>query len=111
MIYWRKFSHPKEGAAMFKTASFSQWFIQFVALPLLFIAGIQLFILSSHTDVYFAWTIAVPFTAAFMGAGYWAAMIAAFMAWWQPASVSLRITGPTSVAATLLLGIATFLHI
>jgi hypothetical protein len=83
----------------------------FVVLPLLFIAGIQLFVLSAQTDLYFAWTIAVPLTAAFMGAGYWAALIAAYMSLAQKASIWVRITGPTSVAATGLLGIATFLHL
>ena len=96
---------------MSKTASFPQMFIRFVALPLLFIAGVQLYILTAHTDVYFAWTIALPLTAAFLGAGYWAAMIAAYMSWWQPASMALRLTGLTSVAATGILGVATFVHL
>jgi hypothetical protein len=90
---------------------FSRFFVMFVVLPLLFIAGIQLFILSEHTDYYFAWTIALPLTAAFMGAGYWAALIAAYLALRQTASTWIRITGPTAVAATSLLGIATFLHL
>ena len=67
--------------------------------------------LSDHTDIYFAWTIALPLTAAFLGAGFWAAMIAAYMSWWQSASVSLRLTGLTSVAATGILGVATFVHL
>jgi hypothetical protein len=96
---------------MFTGTSFSRLFIRFVALPLLFIAGIQLYVLSESTDVYFAWTIAVPLTAAFLGAGFWSAMVAAYMSWWQSAVVSLRITGPTSVAATGILGIATILHL
>ena len=96
---------------MSKPAPFSQLFVMYVVLPLLFIAGVQLYILSAHTDVYFAWTIALPFTAAFMGAGYWAALIAAYMSLRQKASVWARITGPTAVAATTLLGIATFLHL
>jgi hypothetical protein len=91
--------------------SFSRFFVMFVVLPLLFIAGIQLFILSEHTDFYFAWTIALPLTAAFMGAGYWAALIAAYLALRQAASTWVRLTGPTAVAATFLLGIATFLHL
>jgi len=91
--------------------SFSRFFVIFVVLPLLFIAGIQLFILSEHTDYYFAWTIALPLTAAFMGAGYWAALIAAYMSLRQAASTWIPITGPTAIAATALLGIATFLHL
>src|SRR5205823_14649674 len=38
---------------------------------LVFIAGVQLFVLSTRTDNSFAWTIKVPLTAAFLGAGYW----------------------------------------
>ena len=91
--------------------SFSRLFVIGVVLPLLFIAGVQLFILSEHTDYYFAWTITLPLTAAFMGAGYWAALIAAYRSLNQKVSVWVRITGPTAVAATGLLGIATFLHL
>jgi hypothetical protein len=91
--------------------SFSRLFIRFAALPLLFIAGLQLYILSERTDYYFAWTIAPPLTAAFLGAGFWGAMTAFHMTWWQSASMSQRITGPTSIAATVILGIATFLHL
>jgi hypothetical protein len=82
-----------------------------VALPLLFIAGFQLFILSEQTDVYFAWTISLPLTAAFMGAGYWAAMVVAYRNWWETAKVAARTMGLTAVAATGLLGIATFIHL
>lgn len=96
---------------MVTRTSFSRLFIRFVALPLLFIAGVQLYILSERTDYFFAWTIALPLTAAFLGAGFLGAMVAAYMTWWQSASVALRITGLTSIAATGILGIATFLHL
>ena len=33
-------------------------------------AGLSLFVLTEHTDRFFAWTIASPLTAAFLGAGY-----------------------------------------
>ena len=36
-------------------------------------AGLDLFVLTGHTADYFAWTIASPLTAAFLGAGYLAA--------------------------------------
>ena len=35
------------------------------------LAGFQLFVLSEYTDRFFAWTIDVPLTAAFLGASYW----------------------------------------
>lgn len=91
--------------------SFTRWFIRFVALPLLFIAGIQLFILSEQTDYYFAWTISLPLTAAFLGAGYWAAMVFAYWNWWDTANMAARTVGLTALAATGILGIATFLHL
>ena len=94
-----------------KDRSFSRLFVTFGVLPLLFIAGVQLFILSTQTADYFAWTIASPLTAAFMGAGYWAALIASYMSLRQESSVWVRVTGLTSLAATTLLGIATFLHL
>lgn len=96
---------------MSATSPFARYFVRFVALPLLFIAGIQLYILSEQTEVYFAWTIAVPFTAAFLGAGYWAAMVFAYRNWWESPTVSARTTGLTALAATGVLGIATFLHL
>lgn len=90
---------------------FTRWFIRLVALPLLFIAGLQLYILSEQTEYYFAWTISLPLTAAFLGAGYWAAMGYAYMNWWDEATVAARSAGLTAIAATLILGIATFLHL
>jgi hypothetical protein len=39
------------------------------------IAGAQLFVLTEHTERYFAWTIDQPLTAAFLGAGYWASAV------------------------------------
>jgi hypothetical protein len=44
------------------------------------LAGIQLYVLSGHTDRYFAWTIAVSLTAAFLGAFYWASVPLALLA-------------------------------
>jgi hypothetical protein len=91
--------------------SFTRLFVRFVALPLLFIAGVQLYVLSERTDTYFAWTIALPLTAAFLGAGFWAALVAGYMSWWQSPSVAARVLGLTSLAATGILGIATLLHL
>lgn len=91
--------------------SFRRLFVRFVALPLLFIAGVQLFVLSERTETYFAWTIAVPLTAAFMGAGYWAAMIVGYMSYSQPTTTAARLLGLTAIAATGVLGAATFLHL
>src|SRR5205085_225280 len=51
-----------------------------VASILVFIVGIQLFILSEQTDRFFAWTIQNPLTAAFLGGAYWASFAMEFLA-------------------------------
>lgn len=45
-----------------------------VAAVLVTIAGTQLFALADRTDLYFAWTVRPPLTAAFLGAAYWASL-------------------------------------
>jgi hypothetical protein len=45
----------------------------YVASVLVFIAGIQTFVLSEDTGRFFAWTIAIPLTTAFLGTGIWPA--------------------------------------
>jgi len=89
----------------------SRLFFTFGVIPLLFIAGVQLFILSEQTDLYFAWTIPLPFTAAFMGAGYWAALAHAFIIARNPDWNQTRVSIPAGLAATTLLLIATLLHL
>jgi hypothetical protein len=82
-----------------------------LVLPLLFIAGVQLFMLSEQTDTYFAWTFAAPISAAFMGAGYWAAMLHAYMGARANAWADVRSSLPAALTATSMLTITTFLHL
>lgn len=91
--------------------TFSRLFFTFAVLPLLFIAGVQLFILSEKTDTYFAWTIPLPFTAAFMGAGYWAALAHAAVIMQKSSWDQARVSIPAALTATTLLLIATLLHL
>jgi hypothetical protein len=49
-------------------------------LILLVGTGITLTFLSNETDEYFAWTIKVPLTAAFLGVGYWTATLGVLLA-------------------------------
>jgi hypothetical protein len=81
-----------------------------LVLPLLFIAGIQLFVLSGQTGTYFAWTFAAPISAAFMGAGYWAAMFHAYTGARASGWSQVRTSLPASLTATVMLTITTFLH-
>ena len=85
--------------------------IALVVVLLVFLAGIQLYVLSEQTDRYFAWTIAAPVTAAFLGAGYWSALVSILYGFRQRVWVNVRSTMPTAFTATTLLLIATFLHI
>ena len=91
--------------------TFSRFFFIFGVIPLLFIAGVQLFILSERTDIYFAWTIPLPFTAAFMGAGYWAALAQALVIIRKPSWERARVSLPAGLTATTLLLIATLAHL
>src|SRR5438034_11792636 len=80
-----------------------------VACVLVVIAAIQLFVLSSRTDRFFAWTIGVPLTAAVDGAFYLAAFLLLFPAaragtWIEVRPVAWGVLTISSVklAATLL---------
>ena len=82
-----------------------------VAAVLVFLAGIQLYILTEKTDRYFAWTINPPLTAAFMGAGYWAAMLSLLLSARERDWVRVRSSIPTTLVATVGLLAATLLHL
>jgi len=77
---------------------------------LAFAAGILLYVLSGNTDDTFSWSIQPPLTAAFLGAGYWAALV--LFVWsasrreWDRARAALL---PAFVIAVLLL-VATLVH-
>ena len=83
----------------------------YVGSFLVFLAGIQLFFLTTRTDHYFAWTIANPFTAAFLGAFYWTAIPLAFLSARQRVWANARVGVPGVLVflwATLL---TTLLHL
>jgi len=61
----------------------------FVAL-----AGIQLYVLADHTDRLFAWTIAVPLTAAFLGGFYLTACAIAYASWRRREWANARVGVP-----------------
>ena len=82
-----------------------------VAGLLVFIAGVQLFVFSERTADYFAWTIDVPLTAAFLGAGYWASVVLEWMAAGQRAWIHARISVLAVLIFTTLTLVATLLHL
>jgi hypothetical protein len=78
---------------------------------LVFMAGVQLFVLSEQTERFFAWTIMPPLTAAFLGACYWASvplvLFSSRMLTWAQA----RLAIPGVFVFTTLTTIATLMHI
>ena len=82
-----------------------------VAAALVFLAGVQLFLFPRRTDEYFAWTVASPMTAVFLGASYWSAvgleLVAARAARWAGARIAL----PAVFAFTTLTLIVTLVHL
>jgi hypothetical protein len=82
-----------------------------VASVLVFIIGIPLFLLSGQTERYFAWTIAVPLTAAFLGAGYWSSFFIEFVAARQRVWANSRVAVPAVFVFTALTLVATLIHL
>ena len=74
-------------------------------------AGVQLFLLSEHTERWFAFTVVPPLTAAFLGAFYFAACVLAWMSARERTWSWARPGIPGVVAFVWLTGIATLLHL
>jgi len=81
------------------------------ASALVFLAGFQLFTLTEQTDLYFAWTIQPPLTAAFLGAGYFASFLMEFLAAREKEWANARIAIPAVFAFITLTLVATLLHL
>lgn len=75
------------------------------------LAGFQLFVLTEYTDRFFAWTIDVPLTAAFLGASYWGSFALVFVASRQHTWVRARVAVAGVWLFTVLTLIATLIHI
>lgn len=82
-----------------------------VAALLVFLAGLQLFVFPLRTADWFAWTVAPPMTAVFLGAAYWSSAVlelaGARAAGWERARMAVW---PVFVFTTLTLGV-TLLHL
>jgi len=81
------------------------------ASVLVLIAAWQLFVLTDHTDRFFAWTIGVPLTAAVDGAFYLAAFFLLFPAARARAWVEVRPISFGVLAVSTLKLVATLLHL
>ncbi|MCC6626788.1 MAG: hypothetical protein IT340_05215 [Chloroflexi bacterium] len=85
------------------------WLLAAIALDV--VAGVQLFVLAEATATFFAWTIAPPVTAAFLGANYWAGSILIFLASRERSWARARIALYGVLAFTALMLAATLLHL
>ncbi|HYP48215.1 MAG TPA: hypothetical protein VEQ61_06215 [Thermoleophilaceae bacterium] len=83
----------------------------YVLTALTVFAGIQLFVLADHTDVFFSWTINPPVTATFVGAGFWSAATVVFWCARQRDWALARVIVPTVAAVATMLLVATLQHL
>ncbi len=74
-----------------------------------FIAGVQLVVLARHTDMYLAWTIRPPFSAAALGAFFWAGSVFALLSGREATWVRARGLFPAAIAFTTLTLAATLI--
>lgn len=83
----------------------------YLASLLVVSVGISLYFLTESTDTYFSWTIQVPLTAAFIGAGYLASCLLEFLSARDTVWARSRIAVPAVVIFSVLMFIATVLHL
>lgn len=84
------------------------WFA--VDMVLVFIAGVQLFVLSEYTKQFFAWTIKSTLTAAFLGAAYFSTLPMLWHSYRAHTWANARVALPGVWAFTLLTLFATVQH-
>lgn len=82
-----------------------------VAFFLVLIAGLQLFVFAADTAHYFAWTMAPPLSAAFLGASYWSSIPLVVSAVLAPDWRHARIGYASVLTFTTLTLIVTLLHL
>jgi len=83
----------------------------FTAAVLVLLAGIQLFVFTGRTGTFFAWTIANPLSATFLGAAYWAAVAIEGLAGQQRLWANARIAVPAVFVFTVLTLVTTLTHL
>jgi hypothetical protein len=82
-----------------------------IAAVLVLFAGFQLFVITGRTGTFFAWTIANPLAAAFLGAGYWASVSIEALSGRQRVWANARIAVPAVFVFTVLTLVATLMHL
>src|SRR5664279_3539681 len=85
--------------------------ILLIASVLVFLVGIQLFVLTEMTDRFFAWTILSPLTAAFLGGAYWASFTMEYFASRHRTWAHARIAVPAVLVFTTVTLVVTLVHL
>ncbi len=85
--------------------------ILLVASILVLSVSISLYVLTEQTDRYFAWTIGLPLTAAFLGSGYGASFLLEYLSSQERTWARARLAVPAVLLFTTLTLIATLLHL
>ena len=101
---------PRTAVALRPLAPGMRWLL-FTASVLVLLAGIQLLVFTGRTDHFFAFTIANPLAAAFLGAAYWAAVPIEALAGRQPLWANARIAVPAVLVFTVLTLAVTLTHL
>ena len=83
----------------------------FTASVLVLLAGLQLFVFTGRTGHFFAFTIANPLAAAFLGAAYWASVAIEALAGRQALWANARIAVPAVLVFTVLTLTVTLTHL
>src|ERR671925_328808 len=77
----------------------------------LVVVGLPVVVAPARTDRYFAWTIDVPLTAAFLGACYWSAALFTLLSAHEREWARVRAVMPGILVAGTLILVATLVHI
>src|SRR3954447_12735586 len=77
----------------------------------LIVVGLPVVVAPAATDRYFAWTIDVPLTAAFLGACYWTAALFALLSARERTWAHVRVVFPGILVAGTLILAATLMHL
>jgi hypothetical protein len=83
----------------------------YLAVAVLVVAlGFSTFVLTAHTDRWWAWTINVPMTAALLGAGYWAGLVLLIVALRDDEWTRSRVVVPIAFTLDCTLLLTVFLN-
>ena len=83
----------------------------YIAVAVLVVAlGFSTFVLTEHTDRWWAWTINVPMTAALLGAGYWAGLALLIVALRDDEWTRSRVVVPIAFTLDCTLLLTVFLN-